>query len=141
MSGPRDLIPALDRAFDALERRDLGGFIAAAAQHMDPDCVLRSGIGSVVGGRLYRGVDGIREWFAELLETADDIHWLQRRYEPVGETVLLFLAQLEFTGAASQAPVASEVGAVYEFEDDLCKRVTSFTSHAEARDKAEAVHA
>lgn len=141
MSKPQDLIPDLDHAFDALEQRDLDGFVGAAADHMDSSCVFRSGIGSVVGGGVYRGTDGIREWFADLLETAEGIRWTERRYEPVGENVLLFLAELEFTGTASRAPVKSEVGAVYEFQDNLCVRITSFTSHADAWAEAEAVHA
>ena len=141
MSTPGDLIPDLDRAFDALERRELDAFISAAEDHMDPDCVFSSAIGSAVGGREFRGLDGIREWFAELLETADDIGYTSRHYEPVGDTVLLFLAQFRFTGTTSRAPVASEVGAVYEFERGACTRITSFTSHADARTRAEAVHA
>ena len=113
----------------------------AAKRHIDAECEFTSGIGSVVGGGVYRGHQGIQDWFGELLETADELHWRERSYEALGETVLLFLARLELTGAASQAPVSSEVGAVYEFEDGLCTRIVSYTSHAEARAAAEAVHA
>ncbi len=140
MSGPEDLIPELDRALDSLERRDLDGFMHSATKHIDVDCEFTSGIGSVVGGGVYRGHQGIQDWFGELLETADELHWRERNYEAVGETVLLFLARLELTGAASQAPVSSEVGAVYEFEGGLCTKIVSYTSYAEARAAAEGLH-
>jgi hypothetical protein len=136
-----ELIPMTDGGFDALERGDLDEFIRLVRDHVHPDCEFRSGIGSTVGGGVYKGVAGVRTWFGDLLETTSERHWRDRRYEMLGDNVLLFLAHFEVTGAASHAQVSSENGAVFEYEDGLCVRMASFMSHAEAREAAEAVHA
>lgn len=141
MSSPAELAPDLDRALDALERRDLDGFITPARKHLAPECEFTSGIGSVVGGGTYRGPDGIRDWFGDLLETSGELHYRDRHYATVGDSVLLLLAKLELTGAASEIPVGSEVGVVYEFGTELVTRIVSYTSHDEARAAAEAVGA
>ena len=127
-----------DRAFDALERGDLVGFGEVTADRTDPECEFRSGIGSVVGGGSYKGVEGIRSWFGDLIESTSERHWRNRRYETHGENVLVFLADFEFIGAASEVPVTSETGAVFEYRDRLVVRINSFMSHAETREFAEA---
>ncbi len=134
MSALEDRIPLFDRGWDALERGDLEGFMEVAGGEIHPDCEFHSGIGSVVGGGVYVGLDGIRTWFGDLLATTSDRRWADRKYETHGDEVLVFLAQLSFTGAASGAPVAAETGAVAEYEDGLCVRINSFMSHDEARE-------
>jgi ketosteroid isomerase-like protein len=136
-----EVIPRLDAGFDALERGDLDEFDQLISEHIHPDCEFRSGIGSVVGGGAYKGHAEIRGWFADLLATTSDRRWRNRRYEEFGDSVLVFLADFSFTGVASGAPVSSENGAVFEWENGLCVRMTSFMSHAEALQAAEAIHA
>jgi len=126
-----------DRAFDALERGDLEEFTDAIRDRTDPACEFRSGIGSVVGGGSYRGLDGIRSWFADVLATSSERHWRNRRYESRGDELLVYLSDFEFTGASSGAPVSTETGAVFEFENERVVRINSFTSHDEARSFAE----
>jgi ketosteroid isomerase-like protein len=130
--------PRFDQAFDALERGDLDGFTATTRQLIDSECEFRSGIGSVVGGGAYKGMEGIREWFGDLIQSTSTRQWRNRSYEVHGEGILVFVADFEFTGVASGATVENETGAVLEFEDRLCIRVNSFMSHAEAREFAEA---
>ncbi|HEX2128445.1 MAG TPA: nuclear transport factor 2 family protein [Solirubrobacterales bacterium] len=132
------LIPRLDQALDALERGDLDAFTEATREQTAPHCEFHSGIGSVVGGGAYTGVEGIRSWFGDILATSSERRWRNRRYETFGDRVLLFLSEFEFVGEASGAPVATETGAVFEYEDGLCVRITSFTSHDEARGFASA---
>jgi ketosteroid isomerase-like protein len=132
-----DLIPDYDAAFDALERGDLETFTELATDRIHPECQFHSGIGTMVGGGVYEGPEGIRGWFGDLIATTSERHWRNRRWEAYGDRVLLYLADLEFTGAGSGAPVTSETGAVAEFEDGLCVRMTSFMSHEEARRLAE----
>ena len=138
MSWLDEQIPLFDQAFDALERGDLDTFTELSRTQTHPECEFHSGIGSVVGGGAYTGIEGIRSWFGDLLESTSERRWRNRRIETHGDRVLVCLADFEFTGVASGVPVAGETGAVFEFEDRRCVRITSFTSHAEARDLAEA---
>jgi ketosteroid isomerase-like protein len=139
MSPADDVIAAFDPAFDALERGDVEGFIEVVRNLMAADCVFRSGIGSAVGGGTYDGVEGVREWFDDLVTTTSERRWRNRRSEKHGDNVAVFLADFEFTGAGSGVPVSSETASVYELEDDLVVRVTSFTSYDEARRFTESV--
>lgn len=136
-SSLHELIPTFDAAFDALERGDLDAFAELAGTQTHPACRFHSGIGSVVGGGAYEGIEGMRTWFGDLIATTSERNWGNRRYETYGARILVFLADFEFTGAASGAPVTSETGAVFEYEDGLCVRVTSFMSFDEARQFAE----
>jgi SnoaL-like protein len=137
VSSLEDRIPLLNRCWDALEAGDLEGFMELVRTQTHPDCEFHSGIGSMVGGGVYKGLDGIRSWFSDLLATTSERHWADREYEIHGDRMIVFLAHLSFTGVASGVPVTGETGAVAEFEDGLCVRMTSFTSHAEAREFAE----
>jgi ketosteroid isomerase-like protein len=132
---------ALDRAFDALERGDLDGFMAIVSEHAHADCEFTSAIGTAMGGRAYRGLDEIRAWFADLLETIAQPRWIDRSYEAVSNDAFMFFARFEMKGASSGIDIDTEVGQLYELESGLVKRGTSFASHAQARAAAEAIHA
>jgi ketosteroid isomerase-like protein len=129
-------IPRFDEGFDALERGDLDAFTEVTRELVAPECELHSGIGSVVGGGSYKGIDGIRGWFADMIESSSQRRWRDRRYEAHGDSILVFLGVFEFIGAGSGAMVETKNGAVFEFDDGLCVRMTSFMSHAEAREFA-----
>jgi ketosteroid isomerase-like protein len=137
MSGLDHLVPEFEAAFDALERGDLDGFAEVTSHQTHPECRFHSGIGSEVGGGTFEGIDGIRSWFADLIATTSVRRRRNRRHETQDDR-LLFLAEFEFIGAASGAPVASKTGVVCEYEDGLCVRITSFTSFEDARRFAEA---
>jgi hypothetical protein len=128
-----DLIPKLNRAWDSLEVGDLDGFMELVREEADPDVEFRSAIGSVVGGATYKGVDGIRSWFADYLASTSERRWADRNFETVGDDILLFEGRIEFTGAASGAPVTSESSAVFEYENGRCVRIDSFLSYDEGR--------
>ena len=130
------LIPELDRAFDALEQGDLDGFARMLQELVHADCEFRSGIGTVVGGSVYRGPQGVGSWFSDLVATTGERHWRNRHYEFFGDDISVFLADFSVTGAASGVPVSAETGAVFEWNDGVCVRITSFTSHSEAREFA-----
>jgi SnoaL-like domain len=141
MSAVDEVIARFDPAFDALERGDVGGFIEIVRGLTAPDCVFQSGIGSAVGGGVYNGVEGLREWFDDLVAMTSERRWRNRRGEKHGENVGLFFADFEFTGAGSGVPVASETASVYELESELVVRIRSFTSFDEARRFAEEIAA
>jgi ketosteroid isomerase-like protein len=132
---------AIDKGFDALERGDLDGFMEIVEANSQPDCEFESAIGSAMSANAFRGFDAIRAWFREFLDTLGEPRWMNRRYEPVGDDAFLFFADLEMRGAASGIPLKTEVGQLLELEDGLFKRGQSWTTHAEARAAAEALHA
>jgi ketosteroid isomerase-like protein len=141
MSVADEVVAGFDPAFDALERGDVDGFIEVVHSLMAPDCIFRSGIGSAVGGGTYDGVEGVREWFGDLVATTSGRRWRNRRSEMHGDNIVVFLADFELTGAGSGVPVSSPTASVYELENDLVVRIRSFTSHDEARRFTESLNA
>lgn len=141
MSVIEDLAAALNDGFDALEAGDLDGFMAIVEANSRPDCEFSSAIGSALGASDFQGLDGIRSWFEDLLETVEEPRWTNRRHEAVSDDVFLFFASFEMKGSASGVPLDTEIGQVYLLEDGLFKRGASYTSHAEARAAAEALSA
>jgi hypothetical protein len=138
VSGLEERIPSLNRCWDALEAGDLDGFMDLVRDMTDPECEFRSGIGTMVGGGVYRGFDGIQSWFSDLLTTTSERRWENRHYEIHDDDLLVFFADLTFVGAGSGAEVKGQTGAVSEFRDGLCVRIDSFMSHDEARQCARA---
>ena len=138
MSALEELAPTFDQAFDALERGDLDRFVEIVSTQVGADCEFRSAIGSVVGGGTYKGVEGVRTWFADFLATTSERHWRDRRYETYGDDIIVMLADLELIGAASGVAVEDETGAVFKYENGRCVRIDSFMSKDEARQFAEA---
>jgi ketosteroid isomerase-like protein len=123
---------------DALERGDLDAWSEATRDLLDPDCEFNSAIGTVVGGGSYKGREAIRNWFGDLIESTSARHWRNRRWETHGDTIVVYFADFNFTGAGSGATVEAENAGVAEFEDGVCVRMQSFMSWAEAREYVEA---
>jgi hypothetical protein len=138
MSWLEEQIPVFNEAFDALERGDLRRWTELTSYQFHPECEFHSGIGSVVGGGSYKGPEGIRDWFRDLIEVTSERHWRNRSWDARGDELLVFLADFEIIGSASGARTAGETGAVAQYEDRLCVRMDSFMSHAQAREFAEA---
>ena len=138
MSVVEQRMEGLNRGFDALEQRDIEGVMAIIEENVHPKVEFTSGIGSVLGGGAYRGIDGLRSWFTDLLDTVGDLRYKERRFEALDDEAFLFFAQFELTGGSSGIELSTEVGQLYELEDGLIRRGVSFMSHAEARAAAEA---
>jgi ketosteroid isomerase-like protein len=127
-------VEKLDSFLDSLEQGRVDVEIIGDFAH--PDLEFRSGIGSQLDGRIYRGREGIADWFTEM-SSMSELRYENRVYKPIGEEIVLFLGKSRLKGKGSGAEVASDVGVVYEFDDGLVRRVTSFMSHAEATALAE----
>jgi hypothetical protein len=139
MSRLEPLIAALEDGLDALEAGDLEGFMRIIEANSTPDVEFTSAIGAAMSASSFRGFDGLRTWFTELLETVSEPRWRERRYEPVSDDLFLFFAIFGMKGSASGVPVETEVGQVFEVENGLFKRGTSYASHAQARAAAAAL--
>jgi hypothetical protein len=140
VSAVEERMADLDRAFEALEHTDLDAFMAIVQQSSTPDLEFHSAISEALGGGTFRGVKEVRRWFADLLETIDHPRFRDRHYEVVDENAFLFFASYDMRSSAGMA-MNMELGQLYELEDGLLKRATGYSSHAEAREAAERLHA
>jgi ketosteroid isomerase-like protein len=132
------LIAGFNGFFDQLEQGEVD--FGEVEETIHPECEFRSAIGSEVDGRTYRGPEQIRGWFEELLE-AFALRYEDRKYEVLEEGDILFLTTNKLRGRGSGAEVVRKIGIVFELEDGLIRKVTSYDTAAEARTAAGALHA
>ena len=121
----RENVELARRAFQAFNDRDLDAVLAGL--HDDVEAYPR--LAAVEGG--YRGHDGIRRWWAQLLSTFPDFHVEILELRDLGEFMILAL-RLRGRGAESDTPIDAVVWHVNEFRDGKTIRWRVYTSEDEA---------
>jgi ketosteroid isomerase-like protein len=113
------------RAFQAFNRRDLDAVLASL--HAEVEAFPR--LAAVEGG--YRGHDGVRRWWAELLRAFPDFHVQILEMRDLGDFMILAL-RLRGHGAGSDTPVDTVVWHVNQFRDGKVIRWRVYTGESEA---------
>jgi ketosteroid isomerase-like protein len=113
--------PRLSGVYD----RDLDAVLAGL--HDEVEAFPR--LAAVEGG--YRGHDGIRRWWAQLLGAFPDFHVEILEVRDLGEFIVLAL-RLRGRGAESDTPVDAAVWHVNQFRDGKVIRWRVYTSESEA---------
>jgi len=121
-------VDAIRAAVEAMNRRDIEGVITL----MDPEVRFEHRLAALEGK--FVGLDGVRGWFADLVEHFDawQIHCPDIR--DLGDRVLA-LGTIHATGRGSGAETGLPLTAVARFSDG---RITHFTDFG---DKAQALEA
>jgi ketosteroid isomerase-like protein len=132
------MIAPLSRCLDSLESGDVDGFMAIIEEISDPDCEWSPFISGEVEGRTFRGIDGMREWASDLVETFE-IRYTDRRLETAGDDAVLLLSRFVYRGRGSGAETNHEVGVLWEYQDGLFRRGQAWGSYDEALAAAEAL--
>jgi ketosteroid isomerase-like protein len=102
------------RAYDAFNRRDLDGFLAL----MDPDVEAEPRTLGIEGGS-YKGRDGMRRWWTELLAVFDDFEVDVIEVRGNGDVTLVKL-RIGGHGAASDIALSESVWHVGRWRDGQC---------------------
>jgi ketosteroid isomerase-like protein len=134
----REVLERMPRFFDALERGDVDAGMALTEGIIHPEIEFDSAIGTQVEGQVFRGRDAVADWFRELVASFD-IRIEDRRFEAVGERVVLARYRFKGRGRGSGVELDEAVGVVWELEDGLVRRSRSFFSQDEALAAAEAL--
>lgn len=92
----------------------------------------------VPDGRVWRGLDGVRGFFAETAKAFDPIRWEPQELFPAGRHVLV-RARIVASGATSGTPIEVDEAQVWTFRDGLIVRLQGFPTMDEARATAEAL--
>jgi ketosteroid isomerase-like protein len=120
------------RANDAFNRRDLDAFLAL----VDPDAEVTSPIAELEGGRPYRGHDGIRSWWEDLLGVSPDVNTEVDEVRDLGD-VTVARVRLRGRGIESDAPLDQTTWQVAEWRYKKCVvRLRIFLSEADALEAA-----
>jgi ketosteroid isomerase-like protein len=119
------------RAFDAFNRRDLDAFLALA----DPEVELTTRFMEMEGDLSYRGHDGIREWWRNLLAIFPDFSMEVLEVRDFGDSGIAAL-RVRGHGLGSGVPFEETVWAAGEWRDGKVTRWQNFGSEAEALEAA-----
>jgi ketosteroid isomerase-like protein len=121
-------IEIIKKSFEAFNRRDPEAYL----RYVREDYEWRPFLFAAVEGGVYRGHEGVREWFANLDEFFESFSAEVAEVRDLGDRVLV-LGTLHGRGRGSGVPVESPVGIVVELDaDGMARRGVAFTSHAEA---------
>jgi ketosteroid isomerase-like protein len=116
------------RAANLFAADDREAWAAVVSELFAPDAEWHSALAT----RVHRGHDGICEWYGLIAEgfTAASIE-LHHIEEHGGRVLTLhrFRGMFSATGAV----IERKMGVVWDFEDDRCRRATSYVDWAEAR--------
>jgi ketosteroid isomerase-like protein len=126
------------------EAFDFGGAEAAGPlidEIFDPEVEFNPLDAGEVGGRTYRGRDGVIAFFGELDDTVGEVRYEPPQFHPVGDDLVVVFTRLVGTKRESAMPMRQDLSLVYEFASGLVQRVTAYDSPAEALEAAERGHA
>jgi ketosteroid isomerase-like protein len=94
-----------------------------------------------VGGRVYRGRDGMLAFFGEIHAALEDVRYEAPQCHQVGDDLVVTFTRLAGTDRETSMPVRQDLSLVYEFEGGLVRRMTAYETPAEALEAAERGHA
>ena len=127
-------IEAVRRTWDTVERGDMEGLRALAAEAVHPDCEWTPLLAGV-DGRTYRGPDGMVAFFSEWLD-AFSPRYEDRQFEQLSDDVVLANCRLLIEGRETGVGIEREIAVVTQFEDGLLRRGQAFDSRGEAIEAA-----
>jgi len=115
------------RSFEAYNRRDVEAFLAS----LDEQFEIHSAIIGGAEGNVYRGHDGARKWFADSLESFDELRVDPSEFRDLGDRVLV-LGKLRARGRESGLVLDSATGWVCTIRGGKLLKAVGFLSEAEA---------
>ena len=120
----RETVELAHRAFDALNRRDLGAFLAL----MDDDVEAVPRLVAMEGG--YHGHDGIRRWWQNLLDAFPDYSIEIVEVRDLGDLTFIALRNRGH-GAGSDAPIEHRLWMLAEWRQEKVVWWRSYGTEAE----------
>ena len=125
-------VEIVERAVAAVNDRDIDSYLACCTA----DVRMENANAPIEGA--YEGADGIRRFFADMLDTAPDFRITIERLESIGTDRVLGFMRLNMSGRTSGIILGSDMPSanLYDFTDGKIKRVRIFFDRQEALEAA-----
>lgn len=124
-------VELLYRASDAFNRRDIDAFLALS----DPEVEFSPPNMGLEGGGAFRGHDGVRSWWANLLGVSPDFSAEFDEVRDLGDVTVARI-RIHGHGVRSGAPMEQTSWQFAEWRHNKCVRWRTFRSEAEALEAA-----
>jgi len=111
------------------------GDIEEGLSYLHPEGELHSAVIGSAEGKVFRGHDGIRTWFAELGETFEEMTTELTEYRDLGDRVVAF-GHIHARGRESGLELDSPTGWVMTLRDGKVLKAEGFLSRAETLEAA-----
>jgi ketosteroid isomerase-like protein len=118
---------AIHRAYEAWSRRDVDALLAV----VHPESVARPILGANIGTSVYRGREGLREWFHDLHQEWETFETTVTRIEERGDLALLTV-QVHARGRASGVVIDDALYHLVEIRDGMIRRLEAFQDKGDA---------
>jgi hypothetical protein len=121
-------VEVVKRAIAALNDHDVESYLTFCTA----DVQLETPVTPIEG--VYEGADGVRRYFADVLDAGPDFRVTIERLEPVAVDRVLGFLRLNMSGRASGITLGGDIPAtnVWDFADGKIKRVRIFLDRREA---------
>jgi hypothetical protein len=121
-------VEVVKRAVAAVNDRDIESYLACCTE----DVRMENPVAAIQGA--YEGSDGIRRFFADVLDTSPDFRVTIERLESIGTDRVLGFMVLNMSGRASGINLGSDLPStnLYDFSHGKIKRVRIFFDRREA---------
>ena len=121
-------VEVVKRAVAAVNDRDIDSYLACCTA----DVRMENANTPIEGA--YEGADGIRRFFADVLDTAPDFRITIERLESIGTDRVLGFMRLNLSGRASGIRLGSDIPSanVYDLAHGKIKRIRIFLDRQEA---------
>jgi ketosteroid isomerase-like protein len=120
-----------------VERNEQQPLAELVDEHAHPDVEWTPLIAVAIEG-VYRGRDGVRRFFEDLLDSFE-VRYHELEFRQFGDDVVLALCRMDLRGRESGVETSTHAGTVYEFKDGQLRRGRVYDDHAEAVSAAEAL--
>lgn len=127
---PQENVEGMRAGIEAMNRRDIDGVV----QGMDPEIRFEHRLAALQGS--FVGIEGVRSWFADLVETfaAWEIHCPYIR--DLGDDRVLALGTIKATGRESGVETELPFAVVARIRDGLMTHFTDFGDREKALEAA-----
>ena len=125
-------VEVVKRAVAAVNDRDVESYLACCTA----DIRMENPVMAIEGA--YEGSDGIRRFFADVLDTGPDFRVTIESLESIGTDRVLGFMRLNMRGRASGISLGSDIPStnLYDFTDGKIRRVRIFLNRQEALEAA-----
>lgn len=110
-----------------------GGDVEEMLSYVDPEAELQSAIIGGAEGKVYRGRDGFRQWFAETMQSFAELKTELTEFRDLGDRILGF-GHIHAQGRESGLELDSPTGWVFEIRHGKVLKAEGFLTRAEALD-------
>ena len=126
-------VEVFKRGIDAGNRRDFDAVLA----DLDPEVEWHPGLIGPLEGQptVYRGREGVREWFEQVDEVLGDVHMDFPEIRDLGDRILA-IGHIRMRGEVSGAETESPMAYLIDYKNAKATRVRSYLDPQEALEAA-----